>query len=190
MRLQKILIKPRLVLPFFVFWFMTPAANAGHNWNIIQIHKETINASISIYSAFSSVYQCFVLLEKEKFQEANTVWQEEVILNIRNARNVYAESSAKLPAKYRDLVRGIPKEYQPMIFRDLGRYGIPFPFSLQDLARAAELELKKIEDSFTQIRFDRDEMENRELIRKINYEITRFISLGISFSTISKWNAQ
>ena len=76
-----------------------------------------------------------------------------------------------------------------MIFKDLGRYGIPFPSSLRDLAIVADRELGDILNSFNQVRFvEQDEMRNRDIMRKINDKITRFINLGISFSTISMFN--
>jgi len=177
-----------IVMSFFVFSIMIPAANAGHNWQITQIHQESRYAGISVYTAFSSVYQSFVLLEKGKFNKANSLWKQNVLPNIGKARSIYEKSITKLSKKPRDLVRGIPTEVQPMILKDLGKYGIPFPASIRDLARVAEIELKELEISFAKVNFEKDTMRNLTLIREINYRISRFISLGISFSTISMWN--
>ena len=188
MIIQKMFFRTLLVMSFFVFSIMIPAANAGHNWNIIQIHQESLDASISVYLAFSSVYQSFVLLEKGELDKANYLWKQNVLPNIGKARNIYEKAVPKLPKKVRDLVRGIPTKAQPMILKDLGEYGISFPNSLRELARVAEIELRELETSFTKVKFGGDQMRNRELIREINYRITRFISLGISFSTISMWN--
>jgi len=167
---------------------MIPAADAGHTWNIQQIHQESQNASISVYLTFSYVYQSLVLLEKGKPDEANSLWKQKVLPNIRKARSIYEKSITKLSKKPRDLVRGIPAKAQPMILSDLGQYSKPFPTSIRDLARVAEIELKELEASFAKINFGKEKIRNLILIRKINYRISRFISLGISFSTISIWN--
>jgi len=65
---------------------------------------------------------------------------------------------------------------------------IHFPASVRDLASVAESELRELEELFDQVRFERNQVKNREIIRKINDRMTRFIDLGISFSTISWWN--
>lgn len=188
MRLHNLHFRTLLVLSFFVFLIMIPAANAGHNINIVQIHQESLDASISVYLAFSSVYRSFVLLEEGKLTAANSLWKEKVLSNIGKAKGIYEKSVPKLAEKRWHLVDGVPPESQPMILKDLGRYDIPLPVSLRALGRVAEKELRELEGFFAQVRFEKDVTKNRELLRKINYRITRFISLGISLSTISMWN--
>ena len=190
MRLQKTSFRTLLVMTCFLSLSTIPAANAGHNWNIAQMDKESLDASILVYTAFSVVYQCVVLLEKNRVNDANSQWEEKVLSNLRNARSIYEKSVPKLPNKYMDLVAGIPRESQPIILEDLGRYGIPLPVSIRDLANVSAMELRKLEDSFAQVKFGTDIVKNQALLRTINERMTRFISLGISFSTISMWNAK
>ena len=185
MRIHKLHLRKLLALSVLVFLGMITDVNAGHNWNIVQIHQESLKASISVYRAFSSVYQSFVFLEEGKLKQANSIWKKKVISDIKKARSIYKESASKLSNQPIYLIQGIPQGFQPMILMDLGKYGLSFPVSLRDLASVAEIELKKLEDSFAKVQFGADKAENRKLLRTINYGITRFISLGISFSTIS-----
>ncbi len=190
MRIPKLNFRTLVVLSFFILSIMIPAANAGHNWNIVQIHKQSADAGISVYLAFSYAYQSFILLEQGEVAQANTLWEKKVLKNLKNARSIYEKSVPGLPDKYRDLVKNIPPASQPMVLKDLGRYGIYFPASVRDLASVAESELRGLEELFDQVRFEKNQVKNRELIRKINDRMTRFIDLGISFSTISMWNKE
>jgi len=172
MRIPKLNFRTLVVLSFFVLSIMIPAANAGHNWNIVQIHQQSVDAGISVYLAFSSVYQSFALLEQGKLAQANSLWKEKVLKNLKNARSIYEKYVPGLPDKYRDLVKNIPPASQPMVLKDLGRYDIHFPTSVRDLASVAESELRGLEKLFDQVRFERNQVKNRELIRKINDRMT------------------
>ena len=87
-------------------------------------------------------------------------------------------------------MKAIPKDAQRTILADFGKYEVAFPLSVHDLGSEAEREINKLIEEFSKIRFGNNPKNNRDAIRKINQRITRFIDLGLSFSTISEWGAE
>ena len=96
MRVQKLSFKRVFLLLTFAFVIIVPYAEAGHNWNIVQLHQQTQDASILVYRAFSSVYQSVILLEQGNVMGANALWKQKVLNNIVVAKDIYAKYTFKI----------------------------------------------------------------------------------------------
>lgn len=187
MKFKRLYYRRMFLLFFLILLTIIPNADCGHNWNLKQSPQETREAGFLVYSAISSVYESFALLERNEYHNANSLWGKNVNANIKNAIAIYDKISNSLSNQDVDLMKNVPPDLRQMIEKDLNKYDVSRPSSLRDLAMTAKDELAAMGDSFAAVSFSENVEENRRLIREINNSVTRFIDLGLSFSAISMW---